>query len=325
MFDIVSIGSVTRDVLVSTNDFKSSKTADFSIGQELCFSLGSKLEIEKIVFASGGGGTNTAVTFARQELNTACIGVIGNDLSGRDIVTELQGEGINTFFQVHDDSNTAYSIILVDRSGERTILSFKGEGQHFNVDQILFSEIETKWLYLNSLGGHLDLLEKAVNWANEKEVKIATDPGGKELDHGLEKLRPFLNKMAIVHMNQEEASKLTGIDYRNETEIFKLMDGIISGIFIMSKGPEGVVVSDGHNLYRAGIPDSPIIERTGAGDAFTSGFVSEFIRSGNIEKSIQFGTANASSVVSQYGAKAGILKKGDMGPWPLVKVEISQL
>ena len=51
-----------------------------------------------------------------------------------------------------------------------------------------------------------------------------------------------------------------------------------------------------------------------------SGFIAEYIRSGSIEKAIQFATANASSVVTQYGAKAGILKNGDWGPWPLVEV-----
>ena len=62
------------------------------------------------------------------------------------------------------------------------------------------------------------------------------------------------------------------ISIHKEEEIFKFMDGVIGGIFIMTKGPEGVVISDGKNIYRAGVPDSPIIERTGAGDAFSSTF-----------------------------------------------------
>ena len=126
-------------------------------------------------------------------------------------------------------------------------------------------------------------------------------------------------------MNQEEAAGLTGVDYKNEEEVFKFMDGIVDGIFIMTKGPIGSVVSDGKNIYRAGVPESPIVERTGAGDAFSAGFISEYVRSGDIIKAVQFATANASSVVAQYGSKAGILKKGDWGPWPVVKVEQIQL
>src|SRR3989344_2961177 len=321
MYDIVAIGSATRDIFINADSFESIDISDFSIGKGLCFPLGSKIEIKKIVFTSGGGGTNSALTFARQGLSTACVGVIGNDLNGQEVLNELVKEGIETkYFQKHEDDFTAYSVILVDSLGERTILSYKGEGQHFDVNKIDFGQLQTKWLFLDSLGGHYDLLDKAISWAIANNVKIATNPGGKELDHGLEKLKQLLKNLSIVIMNQEEASRLTGIDYNKEEDIFKLMDKIVGSIFVMTKGPEGVVVSDGKNIYRAGIPNSPIVERTGAGDAFSSGFISEYIHSGDISKAIQFATANASSVVTQYGAKAGILKKDDWGPWPLVEV-----
>lgn len=324
MYDIISIGSATRDILINADNFKSLDMADFSTGKGLCFPLGSKIEIKKIVFTSGGGGTNVAVTFARQGLTTACVGVVGNDLNGQEILNELVKEGVEIkHFQKHGDDYTAYSVVLVDSSGERTILSYKGEGQHFDVNKISFDQFETKWLFLDSLGGHYDLLEKAVNWAVANDVKIATNPGGKELDHGLDKLKPLLKNFSIVIMNQEEAAGLAGIDYKKEVEIFKFMDDFIGGIFVMTKGPDGVVVSDGKNIYKAGVPDSPVIERTGAGDAFSSGFISEYIKSGDISKAIQFATANASSVVTRYGGKAGILKKDDWGPWPLVQVESS--
>jgi len=323
-FNIISIGSATRDVFMKSEQFKIIEDKRFSTGQAECFALGSKIEIKNIVFTSGGGGTNTAVTFARQGLKTACVGAIADDFNGRDIVNELDREQVDTnYFQRNKEGYTAYSVILVHESGERTILSYKGEGQNFNVNRIPFDKFRSDWLFLDSLGGHYDMLETAVNWAVKNNVKIATNPGGKELAHGLDKLKPLLKNFSIVIMNQEEASKLVGIDYGKELEIFKAMDEIIGGIFVMTKGPKGVVVSDGKTLYKAGVPDSPVVERTGAGDAFSSGFVTEYIRSGDIAKAIQFATANASSVVEQYGSKAGILKKDDWGPWPLVKVNIS--
>src|SRR3989344_5532848 len=236
-FDIVSIGSATRDVLIGADDFKLVKSADFSTGEAMCLPFGSKVEIKKIVFTSGGGSTNAVVTFARQGLKSACIGAIGQDLNGQEVLNELAQEGVETkYFQKHSDDLTAYSVILVHGSGERTILSYKGEGQHFDAGQVDFSDIKTKWMFLDSLGGHFDLLEKSVNWAVANGVKLATNPGGKELDHGLEKLRPMLKNFSIVIMNQEEAAGLTGIDYKKEEDIFKLMDEIVGGIFVMTKG-----------------------------------------------------------------------------------------
>src|SRR3990167_10820002 len=119
MFDIVSMGSATRDVFLNAVDFKTIDVAQFSTGKGLCFSLGSKIEIKKIVFTSGGGGTNAAVTFARQGLSVACVGVIGKDLNGQEVLNELLKEGVEIkHFQKHDDNSTAYSVILVDSSGE---------------------------------------------------------------------------------------------------------------------------------------------------------------------------------------------------------------
>lgn len=326
MYDIISIGSATRDVFFSASELKKFKMEEFPTGEALCFGSGSKVEMKKIFFSSGGGGTNAAVTFSRQGLKTANIGVVGKDFNGEEISKELGIEGIDVqYFQKHDDDFTAYSVVLVHGDGERTIMSYKGEGQHFKPELIPFDKLRAKWLFLDSLGGNFEVLEKSVNWAVEGGVKLATNPGGKELAHGLEKLKPLLKNFSVVIMNQEEAAGLSGIDYKKESEIFKFMDEAIGGIFVMTKGPDGVVVSDGKNVYSAGVPDSPVVERTGAGDAFSSGFVVEYIRSGDIVKSIQFGTANASSVVTQYGAKAGILKEGDWGPWKLIDVEAKVL
>ena len=322
MFDIISVGSATRDVFFSADQMKKVKLDEFPTGEAVCLGYGSKIEMKKLVMTSGGGGTNAAVTFARQGLKTANVGVVGQDFNGDEILKELSDEGIDvSFFQKHDDDYTAYSVVLVHADGERTIMSYKGEGQHFDVKRIPFEKLEAKWMFLDSLGGHFDVLEGLVNHAVKNGIKLVTNPGGKELEHGLEKLKPLLKNFSVVIMNQEEAAGLTGIDYKKEDEIFKFMDEVIDGIFVMTKGPDGVAVSDGKNVYTAGVPDSPVVERTGAGDSFSSGFVVEYIRSGDIAKAIQFGTANASSVVTEYGAKAGILKKDSWGPWPLIEVK----
>ncbi len=311
------------------------KHADSLTGVEQCFPLGTKIEVKDIVFATGGGGTNTAVTFARQGFKTACLGVIGDDIVGKEILIELAHEGIETkFFQKHRDDFTAYSVILVNPSAERTILSYKGEGQHFDIKKVAFDKLRAKWFYLDSLGGHYDLLEALVGHAVKNKIKIAFNPGGKELAHGWDRLAPILKNIDVYITNKEEGSQLTGVEAGDQKMILDKLQAAVKEIVIVSDGHNGVRVRDGQSEYSAGVPDSPIVERTGAGDAFGSGFVAEYIRSSGLEagsrereaaiaKSIQFATANASSVVTQFGAKAGILKKGDWGPWPLVEVRMS--
>jgi ribokinase len=334
MHDIICIGSATRDVLLEAEGFELRKHADSPTGVEQCFPLGSKIEIKKIVFTTGGGGTNAAVTFGRQGFKTACIGVIGSDAAGKEIIEELEKEGIESLFQKHDDDFTAYSVILVHPNAERTILSYKGEGQHFDVNRVPFDKLKAKWFYIDSLGGHYDLLEALVNHAVKGGIKIAFNPGGKELAFGLDKLRPLLKHIDIFAANKEEAAGLVGTKPEEQEETLKKLAEICGSprsggagkIVVMTDAHAGVKVLADSVLYSAGVPDSPVVERTGAGDAFNSGFVCEYARSSSagseqaIKKAIQFATANASAVVTKWGAKAGILKKGDWGPWPLVEV-----
>ena len=109
--------------------------------------LGSKLEIDQITFSSGGGGANASVTFARQGLKTACIAVVGDDVQGRAVVDLLNREGVDTsYIQHHNDNITAYSVVVVADNGERTILSYKGEGYHFDMLKVPLSTLQARWL-----------------------------------------------------------------------------------------------------------------------------------------------------------------------------------
>jgi ribokinase len=242
-------------------------------------------------------------------------------MEGEEVLKELQTEGVDTQFCRQDsDDHTAYSTILVYPDGERTILSYKGEGHHFDVAKMPIDSFEAKWLYLDSLGGHYDLFEALVNHGVKNNIKIASNPGGKELDHGLEKLKPLLKHIDIFGVNAEEGAGLVGTKPEEQHETLKRLSEVCGGIIILTDGHNGAKVLANGVLYTAGVPDSPVVERTGAGDAFNSGFVSEYTRSGDIKKAIQFATANSSSVVTKDGSKAGILKEGDWGPWPLVEV-----
>ena len=79
---------------------------------------------------------------------------------------------------------------------------------------------------------------------------------------------------------------------------------------IVSDGPKGVVATDSKEIVRAGMyEDVPVIDRTGAGDAFGSGFLSQWAQGKSLSESIIFASANSTSVVTKIGAKDGILHK----------------
>lgn len=342
MYDIITFGSATRDIFARSGEFKIVENPVFLTGKGLAVGAGEKVYIEDLVFSSGGGGTNAAATFALQEFNTAYVGLLGHDLAGRELMRELHKLGIFCdFVKIVNKAETSVSIVLSIPDGERTILVREGASHLLSEKDIPWDKIEkAKWFYISGLAGEsAKVFKPLITFANKNKIKIAVNPGHDQLGNDLEVLKSLLDKIDILIVNQEEASLITGIDYsgqndryaecsnrhRKEEELFKKFDGLIPGIAVMTKGPDGVSVSDGKNIYRAGIPESEIIDRTGAGDAFGSGFVSGIMEKDDIEYAIQLGTANATSKVQQIGAKNGLLKKGEWGEWEKIQVNTSKI
>ena len=328
MFDVVTFGSATRDIFARSREFKIIDSPEFATGKGLAVEAGGKIYIEELVFATGGGGTNCAATFALQGLKTAYVGLVGNDSGGLEVFRELNDLGVDcNFIKTTIKAQTPYSIILSVPEKERSILVYEGASHLLSLADVPFEEIkQSKWFYLSGLAGEsVKTFEPIINFALANKIKLAINPGHDQLTKNIDILKKLLNKIDILLVNQEEASLITGGDYKNEPELFKKFDELVPGVAVMSKGKEGVAVSDGKQIYRAGIPQSGYIDRTGSGDAFGSGFVAVIIRGGQIPEAIQFGTANATATIQKLGAKNGLLKKGDFGPWEKVQVVIGNL
>ncbi len=324
MYDIITFGSATQDVFMSSREFQVVESQKFITQKGLCVPLGSKMKMDEVFFAMGGTGTNSAVTFALQGLKTAYLGLIGQDPAGQWVKDELSRHGVSLdLLKEADKWPTAYSVIISLPEVGRTILKKMGACHQITEKDIPFGELKTSWVYLGSLSrDSYKIVEPVLNFAQQNKIKTAVNPvGDTQLTEGLEMTRSLLDKMDIIILNQEEAARLTQTDFKMEEQIFEKLDEWVKGIVVMTKGPEGVVVSDGQYRYSAGIPKSGLIDRTGAGDAFGSGFVAGYIDKEDVSYAIQLATANATACLQKMGATNGLLKKGEWGKWEKVKVE----
>ncbi len=312
MYDIITFGSATRDILVTPKKVTSlSYNKEQISNSQVCFPIGSKIDLDEITFLSGGGGTNTAATFAKQGFKTAFCGTVGKDLAGQEIINELKQLSIDTWFiQKTDKKPTNHSVVILNSGLDRTILAYRGAAEILEQKNIPFKHLKTRWLYLAPLTGLLcDSFEELVDHAVKHGIRVAANPSMAQFS--LPRFREIVKKIDILFLNQEEAAFLTKISIDKEQEIFKKLDGMCPGIVVMTKGGQGVVVSDGQHIYSAVPPvNRSIVDTTGAGDSFASGFVSEFMRGGDVEKAIQLGMGNSVGCLSAVGAKNGLLKKG---------------
>lgn len=310
MYDIITIGTVTQDAFLKSPYFKVIKSPDFITGQAECFALGSKIEIPEVNFTSGGGAANAAITFSRQGFKVACLAKVGEDFAGEGIRKILIKEKIGAeFLQLDKKKPTAFSVVLMAKGGERTILVSRGASEHLEINSASLNHLKTKWFYFAPMSGNnIKLIKPIIDFARKHNIKIAMNPSSTFIKLGLNKVSSILKNIDVLIINKEEGAILTDIDYNKEKEIFSALDKVIDGIVVMTKGNEGAMISDGEYLYKAGVyKRGKAVDRTGAGDAFGSGFVSGLIKTGNIERAISLGSANGTSVVEHIGAQSGIL------------------
>ena len=312
--DIITFGSAIWDIfLEEKEDFFIKKRESDS--KEVCFPLGTKININNIYFSAGGGGINTAITFVNQGFKTAFYGTIGGDLNGQVILEELKKRKVNTaLISQINEKKTDCSIVFIVPGQDRTILTYREASQLLTLNEINFNKIKkVKWIYLAPLSKKLtSLFAPLVDFAFKNNIKIAVNPGLDQLNLPQKELKKIIKKIDILILNKEEAAILTATTYKDEKEILNRLNDLSKGIKIMTKGTEGLVVLDSKFIYSAKTLKSKVVERTGAGDAFGSGFVSGYIKyNGDIEKSIQLGSANATACLKEYGAQKGLLKKGE--------------
>lgn len=270
------------------------------------FPLGAKIEIDDVHMDVGGGATNAAVTFARQGFKVGFVGKIGRDPAGSEVLRVLHREGVGTEHVVYDPKlSTSFSTLLVAPSGERTILNYRGASHNMQAKDFAIKNLQADWIYISSLAGNFKLLSAVIKHAHTIGIKVALNPGGRELAAG-GKLRKLLPYVEVLAANREEMAQLFGA--QDPREIMAKSFGLCPYI-VMTDGPNGVYATDSLRIYHAGqYQKVRVVDRSGSGDAFCSGFVAALAKSGRIEDAITLGSANATGVVQKIGAKAGILK-----------------
>lgn len=320
MTHVVTVGTATFDVFLTGDNFRAKRDVRSHDYIEQ-FPLGVKVEVDDVVFSTGGDATNAAVTFARHGFNTAFMGKIGDDIPGREVIAALKNDGVHTnLMAVDTDGRTDYSTILLSPTGERTVLIYHGLSHQLSTDDFDLGKIKGELLYVTSMGGNLEFLKAVLESGKKAGMRVAYNPGAKELKEP-SKLKELLQNVDLLSANREELGILFG--QAEPKELLKKASKVCKYV-LLSDGPKGSWATDGEKLYRAGLyKDVKVVDRTGAGDAFGSGFAASLLQQDSIEEALTFASANSTNVVQHIGSKTGIIKKNTrLAP---MKIEVSSL
>lgn len=297
MYDVICFGSATRDIFIDTGLKE--------INRKIAYPAGAKIPIKNLTLEFGGGGINVAMGTSKMGVKTAYLGKLGNDETARAILDTLKKSNID-FIGKQANGITGYGFILDSYEKNRTILTYHGLIDSFKFSEINKNKINAKWIFFSSLRGNsIKTEEKLVYWAKKRGIKIAFNLDARVAYGKKINLKKLLKNLDLIILNKEEAGYLVkgGNIKTLAEEIYNLGPKII----VITDEKKPACAFDGKKVYLIIPHNIKVVERTGAGDAFTSGFLASYIKTQDIEKSLKIALANSESEIQYLGAHNKLL------------------
>lgn len=312
-YDIICIGDTTIDAFIRLHEASIHCDLDQK-NCELCLSYADKIPYESLeVIPAVGNSSNVAVGSARLGLKSAAFTAIGRDHHGEQILEVYRREKVAAeFVKVNSGVPTNYHFVL-NYKAERTILIKHNFYDYHDISQIG----DTGWIYFssmaeNTLPFHNELAEYL---AKHPSIKMGFNPGTFQLKLGAKKLAGIYRHTHVLFVNREEAQKILQIKNPDPKILFVGLHKLGPKIVLITDGPDGSYVSYKSNssyeaYYQPIFPDpKPPFERTGAGDASSTGFMAALIYGLTPVEAAAWAPINSMNVVQYTGAQKGLLTK----------------
>jgi len=306
---ILGIGNAIVDVICKVDDDFIHQNNLAKGNMKLIFDLNefkkllSNLKIEKTI--SGGSVANSIVGLSQLNNEVGFIGKISDDHLGEKYEIGLKSENVNYIYSKKKESlPTGTCLILVTPDSERTMCTFLGTAGKINENDISVNAINKSEIiflegYLWDEGEPKKAFDKAINNANKVAMslsdKFCVDR------HKPQFLDLVKNRLDIVFANEEEIMSL--IDTSSFDEVINFAKEI-NKLIVITKGEKGSVSIKGNIVIESGIKkDLNIVDLTGAGDLFASGYLHGYLNNFSQKDCLEKGTEMSSKIIQQIGAR----------------------
>tara|TARA_A200000159_G_scaffold64078_1_gene59266 strand:+ start:314 stop:1243 length:930 start_codon:yes stop_codon:yes gene_type:complete len=306
---ILGIGNAIVDVICKVEESFISQNNLTKSNMKLIFdenefkSLLSNLKIEKTV--SGGSVANSIVGLAQLGNKVGFIGKISNDEFGSRYEEGLKNENVEYFYsKKNEELPTGTCLILVTPDSERTMCTFLGTAGKINENDVSSEAIKKSEIiflegYLWDEGEPKKAFDKAIDNSNKVAMSLSDQfCVDRHKTHFLELVR---NKLDITFANEQEISSL--IEAKNFNEVINFSKQI-NKLVVVTRGEKGAVAIQGNEVIENDIiKNLKILDLTGAGDLFASGFLHGYVNKLSIKESLDKGTEMSAKIIQQIGAR----------------------
>jgi sulfofructose kinase len=282
--DVVGVGLNATDTLIHLSTYPA---------------LGSKTEYRRATVLPGGQVATTVVACAHWSLQTRYVGKLGEDDAARLHREEFARAGVETQIVAVPGGASAQSLILVDGTGERTVLNRRD-------DRLILqpADLNREWV-MNARALHVDGYDTAAatlaaTWAREAGVPVIADLD--ETYPGVEKL---IENIDYLIVSRDFPRRLTR-EANLEKALRRMHQRYGCRITAATLGPEGVLAWDGAEFHHTLAYDVPVVDTTGAGDIFHAGFIYGLLQDWPLGRQLDFACAAAALNCMGVGARGGI-------------------
>jgi len=260
---------------------------------------GSKIESHSIHVLPGGQVASAVIACQRWGLRTRYIGKLGDDHAAALHRDEFARAGVETQIATADACASHQSFILVEPSGERTVL-------RRNDKKLVLQpgELKREWI-VNARALLVDGCDTAAAtaaaaWAREAGIPVVAD-----LDEAYPGVPELLSNVDYLIVSRDFPEKISG-ERKLEKSLPLLQRRFGCRLTAATIGTEGVLAWDGKNVHHACAYQVPTVDTTGAGDIFHAGFIYALLQGWPLQRQLEFACAAAALNCTAIGARGGI-------------------
>jgi len=310
-YKIICVGSTSKDIFFPTDEGIIIETPeDITSKEKIAFELGGKYRVANRYEAVGGVAANVAHGLTRLGHTAACYSRIGQDEIGDWILDEFKQEKVptNLLFVDTDAKTDLSAIIVLTQNGERTIFHNRDANEKLEIvdEQLKGAE----WIFVSALNGDWKgNLKKILTLKEKHNFSFAFNPGQHNIKGDAFVVLEAVMVSDVLLLNKDEAIELvmqSKKDFPREhldDEMFLLETLHRSGAKIigMTDGKRGAWAFDGKEYWFCSIHTKDgVVDSTGCGDSFGSGFFAALLEGKSIEQALKYGIGNSGSVVGKW-------------------------
>lgn len=301
MFDLITIGNISADLYFSADELTKK-------GDRLSLAIGGKYRAEDFRMRVGGGGANVSIGGRKNGLRTAVVGIVGNNIFRKGIMHRLQTAKVNTSHLMFNQTAVNVSTILLQKSGERTVIAHQSSHEHIlEESHVSGRKFKTRAVYFGNLP-HVSVRERRslMKSLRARDIEVFVNVGPLDCCKPKEYLKELLEYVDVLIVNKHEFADLVKKDEKDlnlKKSVLHMLPFMKESILIVTDGKNGSYGFEGEKVYYCPIVKEKIIaDTTGVGDGYTAGFIASYLHHSDVRRAMKAGSRYATKIISKIGA-----------------------